>query len=54
MALEAIRKSGKTAIHVPTPAEAAAWRKALLPVHKDMESRIGKDLLNAIAKDANK
>ena len=54
MALEAIKKSGKTTIHVPTPAEAAAWRKALLPVHKDMESRIGKDLLNAIAKDANK
>ncbi len=54
MALDAIRKSGKTAIHSPTPAEAAAWRKALLPVHKDMEGRIGKDLLNAIAKEAAK
>ena len=54
MALDAIRKSGKTAIHSPTPAEAAAWRKALLPVHKDMEKRIGKDLLNTIAKEAAK
>lgn len=50
MALEAIRKSGKTAIHVQTAAEAAEWRKVLMPVHKEMEGRIGKDLIAAIAK----
>ena len=54
LALAAIRKAGKTTIHTPTAAEQAAWRQALLPVHKDMESRIGKDLLNAIAKEASR
>jgi C4-dicarboxylate-binding protein DctP len=50
LALEAIRKTGKTAIHVQTPAERAAWRAAMLPVHKTMESRVGKDLIASIAK----
>ncbi len=54
MALEAIAKSGKTTIYTLTPAEQAAWRKALLPVHKEMEGRIGKDLLKAIAAEVNK
>ena len=44
----------KTTIRQQTPAEAAAWRKALLPVHQQMEARIGKELLNAIAKEASK
>ena len=48
MALDAIRKSGKTAIHVQTAQEQAAWRAALAPVHKDMEGRVGKELLSAI------
>ena len=47
-ALEAIRKSGKTIIYTPTAAELAEWRKVLLPVHRDMEARIGKDLIQAI------
>ncbi len=50
LALEAIRKTGKTAIHVQTPAERAAWRAALLPVHKAMEGRVGKDLIASITK----
>jgi C4-dicarboxylate-binding protein DctP len=54
MALDAIRKTGKTAIYNLTPAEQAAWRKALLPVHKEMEGRIGKDLITAISKEAAK
>ena len=53
-ALEAIRKTGKTTIRQQTPAEAAAWRKALLPVHQQMEGRIGKDLLATIAREAGK
>jgi C4-dicarboxylate-binding protein DctP len=52
LAMEAMRKSGKTTIHVQTAAEAAAWRAALLPVQKDMEGRVGKELIASIAKAA--
>ncbi len=51
-ALEAIKKSGKTTVHVPTEAEKAEWRKTLLPVHKAVEDRIGKDLVAAAVKTA--
>ncbi|MGX4641973.1 TRAP transporter substrate-binding protein [Massilia sp. SYSU DXS3249] len=51
LALEAIRKAGKTAIYHPTPQEQAAWRRALLPVHRQMENRIGKGLIGAIARE---
>ncbi|GJD58190.1 TRAP transporter substrate-binding protein [Methylobacterium dankookense] len=44
-ALEAIRKAGKTEIHNPTPEQVAAWKKALVSVHKDMASRIGKEVI---------
>jgi C4-dicarboxylate-binding protein DctP len=49
-ALEAIRKAGKTTIYNLTPQEQAAWRKALLPVQKQMESRVGPDLIKSINK----
>ncbi len=49
-ALEAVRKSGKTAVYVPTDAEKAEWRKALLPVQQQMADRIGKDLIDAVNK----
>ncbi|MDB5952838.1 MAG: C4-dicarboxylate transporter [Massilia sp.] len=52
MAMDAIKKAGKTTIYNLTPAEQTAWRTALLPVHKEMEGRIGKDLINSIAKQA--
>jgi C4-dicarboxylate-binding protein DctP len=54
LALEAIKKHGKTTIYTLTPAEQAEWRKALLPVHKEMEGRIGKDLITAMTKEASK
>jgi C4-dicarboxylate-binding protein DctP len=47
-ALEAMQKSGKTEFHVPTAQERQAWIDALKPVHKQMASRIGKDLLQSI------
>ncbi|MCK2089259.1 TRAP transporter substrate-binding protein [Thauera aromatica] len=47
-ALEAVRASGKTEVHTPTAEEKAAFKKALVPVHKKMESRIGKDLIQSI------
>ncbi len=52
-ALEAIRKSGKTTVYVPTEAEKAEWRKTLLPVHKAVEDRIGRDLVAAAVKAAS-
>jgi C4-dicarboxylate-binding protein DctP len=51
-ALELIRKSGKTAIHVLTDKEKAEWRKVLVPVQKDMEGRIGKELIAAVNKES--
>jgi C4-dicarboxylate-binding protein DctP len=54
IAMDAIKKAGKTTIYTLTAKEQAEWRKALLPVQKDMESRIGKDLIQAINKEAAK
>jgi C4-dicarboxylate-binding protein DctP len=51
-AMEAIQKTGRTAIHRPSPEELAEWRKALLPVHKKMEDRVGKALLARVQKEA--
>jgi C4-dicarboxylate-binding protein DctP len=50
-ALEKIKASGKTAVHVPTAQERAAWKKALAPVHKEMEGRIGRDTIQAVYKE---
>ncbi|SHN42445.1 C4-dicarboxylate-binding protein DctP [Duganella sacchari] len=54
MALDAIKKAGKTEIYTLSVKEQADWRKALLPVQQQMESRIGKDLISAINKEAAK
>jgi C4-dicarboxylate-binding protein DctP len=54
MALDAIKKAGKTEIYTLSVKEQAEWRKALLPVQQQMESRIGKDLISAINKEAAK
>jgi C4-dicarboxylate-binding protein DctP len=50
-AMEAIRKTGMTTIYKPTSQEMDQWRQVLLPVHKKMEDRIGKGLLDAVYKD---
>ena len=44
-ALEAVRKSGKTQILTLTPEQKAAMKKALVAVHKENESRVGKDII---------
>ena len=49
--LEAVRASGKTEIYAPTAEEKAAFKKAFMPVHKKMESRIGADLIQSIYKE---
>ncbi len=46
-----VKASGKSAVYVPTPEERAAWKKALVPVHKEMESRIGKETIEAVYKE---
>ncbi|MEO5693925.1 MAG: DctP family TRAP transporter solute-binding subunit, partial [Usitatibacter sp.] len=50
-ALEAVRKSGRTQILMLTPAEKQAWKKALVAVHRENESRIGKDVIEAVYKE---
>ena len=47
-ALEAMRKSGKTAIHTPTPEERKAWVKAMMPVHKEVAARVGADIIKQV------
>ena len=51
-ALEKIKASGKTTIYTLAPQERAEWVKALMPVHKDMQARIGKDTIDAVYKAA--
>lgn len=51
-ALAAIKASGKTKVYYLTDAEKAEWRKALMPVHKSMASRVGQDLIDAIYKES--
>jgi len=51
-ALEKIRASGKVTLYTPTPAEINEWKKALMPVHKEMESRVGKATIEAAYKEA--
>ncbi|MBK4733420.1 TRAP transporter substrate-binding protein [Noviherbaspirillum pedocola] len=51
-AMAAVKASGKTTIYTLNDKEKAEWRKALLPVQKQMESRIGKETIDAVNKEA--
>jgi C4-dicarboxylate-binding protein DctP len=50
-ALEQVRKSGKSQVVVLTPQERLGLKKAMLKVHKEMESRIGKEMIEAVYKE---
>jgi C4-dicarboxylate-binding protein DctP len=52
VSLDKIKASGKTTIYTPTAAEITEWKKALMPVHKEMESRVGKATIDAAYKAA--
>lgn len=52
--LAAMKASGKTEFHQPTKEEIEVWRKTLLPVHKDMEGRVGAELIQSIYKESEK
>lgn len=50
-ALNAVKASGKTQIITPTAAQRNALKKALIPVHKKMASRIGEDIIQKVYKE---
>jgi C4-dicarboxylate-binding protein DctP len=50
-ALAAVKASGKTEIITLTPPEKAAWKKVGVTVHKENESRVGKDTLELVYKE---
>lgn len=53
--LAAIRATGKTDVHDPTPEELKAWKDAMAPMYKDAESRVGKPIIDeALAAVASK
>ncbi len=48
--LAKVKASGKSEIIELTPEQKLAWKKKLVTVHKEMEDRIGKDLIQSIYK----
>src|SRR5215470_10243610 len=52
-ALEAVRKAGKTEILTLTADEKNQMKKALIAVHKENESRVGKDILAEVYKEVD-
>jgi C4-dicarboxylate-binding protein DctP len=52
VALDKIRESGKVTVYTPKDAELVEWKKTLMPVHKEMESRVGKATIEEAYKEA--
>jgi len=46
-AMEKIKASGKCTIYVPTPAERDEMKKAMMPVHHEMEGRLGRENISS-------
>jgi C4-dicarboxylate-binding protein DctP len=53
-ALGEIRKAGKTEIITLTPEQDDAMRKAMMPVYKEVASRVGQPLIDEILKDTGR
>ena len=53
-ALESIRRAGPTTSHTLDPQQQAAWRRAMMPVYGQMETRIGKDIVRAISREVGR
>jgi C4-dicarboxylate-binding protein DctP len=49
--LESVKKTGRTTVYFPTAEERLAFKRVLSPVHKKMESRIGKEIIDAVYKE---
>jgi C4-dicarboxylate-binding protein DctP len=52
-ALAKVKASGKSTIYVPSNAERFLLKKAMVPVHKQMASRIGDETIQSIYKETN-
>jgi len=52
--LEQIRKAGKTEIITLTPEQDEAMRKAMMPVYKDVASRVGQPLIDEFLKETGR
>jgi C4-dicarboxylate-binding protein DctP len=52
--LEAIKKAGKTEIITLTQAQDEAMRKAMMPVYKDVASRVGQPLIDEFLKETGR
>jgi len=52
-ALAKVQASGKTVVYKPTIGERFLLKKALMPVHKQMASRIGEDVIQSIYKETS-
>ncbi|HMC15095.1 MAG TPA: TRAP transporter substrate-binding protein [Albitalea sp.] len=50
-ALEAVKKTGKTEVIVPSAQERHALRKVLVKTHEELGARVGKDLMQSIYKE---
>ena len=46
-----MKATGKTEILTLSKEERAVWKRALLKVHKEMESRVGADIIQAVYKE---
>ncbi|MBR0796056.1 TRAP transporter substrate-binding protein [Bradyrhizobium jicamae] len=53
-ALEAIKKAGKTEIISLTPEQDEAMRKAMMPVYKEVASRVGQPLIDEFLKETGR
>jgi C4-dicarboxylate-binding protein DctP len=50
-ALAKVRAAGTSEVYDLSADEREVWRRALMPVHKEMEPRVGKELIQAIYKE---
>ena len=50
-ALDGVKKSGRTQVITLSADEKAAWKKALVTVHKENESRVGKETIQEVYKE---
>ena len=50
ISLDKIKASGKSTVYTLTPAESNEWKKALMPVHQEMQSRVGKATIDSAYK----
>jgi len=50
-ALAKVKATGKTEILTLSKDERAVWKRALIKVHKEMESRVGADIIQAVYKE---